>query len=50
MMAELDQTDCAIAASIQIGGKPAQDFVRVLILLVNQGGEVALRIKHRISS
>jgi len=49
MMAELDQSDRAISARIQIGGKPAQDLIRILILLVEQGSKIALGVKHHAS-
>ena len=45
-MAELHHPDRAIAACVQVGGEVAQDFVGVLILLIDQGCKVALRVKH----
>ena len=45
-LARLHHADDAMAADHQIGGETAQDGVGVLMLLVDEGGEVALRIKH----
>ncbi len=41
MMAKLHQPDRAIAAAVQVGGKFAQDFIRVLMLVVDQSCKVA---------
>lgn len=49
-MAELHQTDRAIAACVQVGRKIVQDLVRILILLVDQRRKVALRVKHDAAS
>jgi hypothetical protein len=46
MMTELNQPDRAIALGIQVGCEFPQDFIRILILLVNQRREVALGVKH----
>jgi hypothetical protein len=46
MMAKLNQPDRAMALGVQVGRELAQDFVRILILLIDQRREVALGIKH----
>jgi hypothetical protein len=46
MAADLNETDCANAACVQIGGKFAQDPVRIVVCLVDEGGEVALGVEH----
>ena len=46
MMAKLHQPDRAIAAAVQVGGKIAQDFIRVLVLVVDQSCKVALGVEH----
>jgi hypothetical protein len=50
MMAELNKSNGAVAARVQVGRKFAQDFVRVLILLVDQRRKVALGIKQEAPS
>ena len=50
-MAELNKSNGAVATRIQLGRKLAQDFVRILILLVDQCREVALdRKSTRLNS
>jgi hypothetical protein len=46
MVAELNQPDRPISAAAEVGGKTAQYFVRILILIIDQRGEIALGVKH----
>jgi hypothetical protein len=46
MVAELNQPDRPISAASEVGGKIAQHSVRVLILVIDQRRQIALRIKH----
>jgi hypothetical protein len=50
VMAELNEAYGAISARIQIGRKSSQDFVGVLIAVVNQRGQIALGVKHDAST
>jgi hypothetical protein len=46
MMAELNKSHGAIAARIQVGGEIAQDFVRILMPLIDECRQIALGVKH----
>ena len=48
--AELDQSNSEIAVCVEVGREVAQNPVGILILLVDQGSKVALRIEHRMAS
>jgi hypothetical protein len=50
VMTELDEADGPISARVQIGRKFTQDFVGILIAIVNQRRQIALGVKHRAST
>ncbi len=43
---ELDETKRTISATIQVGSESAQDLIRVLVVFIDQGRKVALRVEH----
>jgi hypothetical protein len=42
----VDKSHGAIAAPVQVGGEIAQDFVRILMLLIDECRQIALGVKH----
>ena len=49
-MAQLNQPDRPIAATVQVGGEVAQDSIGVFIVFIDKGGKVALRVEHEVPS
>jgi hypothetical protein len=50
VMAELNQSDCPIAPTVQVGSEVAQDSIGVLIVFIDEGGKITLRVEHEVPS
>src|SRR5665213_476818 len=50
IVAELNQSDRPIAATVQVGGEVAQDSIGVFIALINECSKVGLRVEHEVPS
>jgi hypothetical protein len=49
-MAQLNQSDRPIAATVQVGGEVAQDSIGVFVVFIDEGGKIALRVEHEVPS
>src|ERR1700688_2235272 len=50
IMAQLNQSDRPIAATVQVGSEVAQDSIGVFVVFIDEGGKIALRVEHEVPS
>jgi hypothetical protein len=50
IVAQLNQSDRAIATTVQVGSEVAQDSIGVFIVFIDEGGKIALRVEREVPS